>query len=341
MDVHFNHLESLHWLWLVAAVIGVMWYGAWRRRHALMRFASTRLLERLAGRPVMERGIMRIVLLLGALLMMVAALLDPRWGVEFQQVQQRGVDVMIVLDVSRSMSARDARPSRLERAKQFVRDLVEQCAGDRVGLVTFAGVPAVKCPVTIDYGAFVLSLDLVGVESGGRGGSLLGDALRRAVTAFPDDHPDHKAIVVFSDGEDHGSFPLEAASDIASELSIPVFTVGIGDDREGSRIPIEDTTPPRYLVHDGEEVWSIMNASLLREIALQTGGAYVPVGTGTVDMGEVYRERIAPIATREFETVQRTRRTVRFQWFAGLALVLLLIESFMSERRDRSERVEA
>jgi Ca-activated chloride channel family protein len=281
------------------------------------------------------------VLRVGGLLALAVALLDPRWGVSFTPVQQRGVDLVVVLDVSRSMLAEDVRPNRLERSKQFIRDLVEQLGGDRVALVTFAGTATIKCPLTVDYAAFRLALDLATTESAPRGGSLLGDALRVASESFTDDIPDHKAVVVFTDGEDHGSYPQQAAERLRDERGTPVSIVAIGDADEGARIPVTVDGQRVYLTHDGEEVWSRMNGTLLREVALATGGAYVPVGTGTVDMNRLYEERIEPIATREFEATSKRRYTPRFQWFAGLALGLLLVESFLGDRRGARARVAA
>ncbi|MHC4219327.1 MAG: VWA domain-containing protein [Planctomycetota bacterium] len=336
MDVRFNHLESLHWLWLVLALAAIIAVGFALTRRDLHRFATAGLLDRLLTRTGVGARYTRAALLLAALVALVASLLDPRWGVTYRQVQQRGVDIVIVLDISRSMLAGDARPNRLDRARQYIGDLVDQLGGDRVALVTFAGVPTLKCPLTVDYNALSLALATVSPQAAPRGGSNLGDALRVAADAFTDDEPDHKAIVVFTDGEDHGSYPLEAAQRLTDTLAVPVYTVGIGNPDEGARIPILVDGNRVYLTYDGQEVWSRMNASLLREIALATGGAYVGVGTGTVDMGRVYGERIEPMARREFESTTLRRHHAQYQWFAGLALLLLLAESLIGDPRAAS-----
>jgi Ca-activated chloride channel family protein len=161
---------------------------------------------------------------------------------------------------------------------------------------------------------------------------LLGDAIRRAADAFTDEEPDHKVIVVFSDGEDHGSYPLEAAKNLKESRSIPVYTVGIGDARQGAPIPVEVDRRRTYLTYQGEQVQSKMNAEQLRAIAIASGGAWVPAGTAAVDMGRVYAERIEPASKREFDATEVRRHTPRYQWFACLALVVLLVESFMSDR---------
>jgi Ca-activated chloride channel family protein len=335
MDVRFFQLESLHWLWGVLALAALIVIAFHRRRLALARFATASLHARLLGAGGAGRRVVRAGLLLGTLVALVAGMIDPRWNVTWQQVHQRGIDIVVVLDLSRSMNAEDARPSRLDRAKQFIGELVEELRGDRVALITFAGHAAVRCPLTADYGAFRLALDVLDTDSAARGGSLLGDALRLAGEAFTDDLPDHKAIIVFSDGEDHGSYPLEAARKLREGREVPVYTVGIGDAETGARIPITVSGQRVHLTHQGQEVWSKMDAGTLREIALATGGAYLPVGTGTVDMARVYAERIEPAAKREFDVVRRKRHHPQYQWFAGLALALLLLESFMGSGRRK------
>ena len=339
MDVRFDHLEALHWLWAVLGLATVMVIGFAVKRRDLRRFADDALLPRLLSRTSIASQYVRAGLVVAALIFLVAALIDPRWGVSYRQVQQRGIDLVVILDVSKSMLAKDARPDRLGRARQFIGDLLDRLGGDRVGLVTFAGTASLKCPLTVDYNAFRLSLATAGPEWAPRGGSLLGDALRLARDAFTDEVPDHKAIIIFSDGEDHGSFPLEAARNLFGELAVPVYTVGIGDSREGARIPVEIGGGTNWLTYDGQEVWSRMDPALLSDIALATGGAFVPVGVGTVDMGHVYTERIEPMAKREFETATVKRHNPQFQWFAGMALALLLVESMIGDRKPATSSI--
>lgn len=333
MDIRFNHLESLHWLWAVAGLAAVIVFGFAMKRRDLRRFADDALLSRLLPDTSIGRQHLRAGLVVVAMVLLVAALIDPRWGVSYRQVQQRGIDLVVILDVSKSMLAADARPNRLERARHYIGDLVDRLGGDRVALVTFAGTATLTCPLTADYDAFRLALATAGPEWAPRGGSLLGDALRIARNAFTDDILDHKAVIIFSDGEDHGSYPLEAAKVLFEELGVPVYTVGIGDARDGARIPVETDGGTVWLTHDDQEVWSKMDRAMLQSIALATGGAFVPVGTGTVDMGLVYEDRIEPVATREFLSATVERHDPQFQWFAGAALALLLFEALIGDRR--------
>ncbi len=334
-ELKFNNLEALHWLWLVVVALVIMVIGLHVQRRRLQRFASAALIGRLVPGMSVVRRYVRLVLVAAAMLLLTFSLLDPRWGKTEEEVQQQGIDILIVLDVSRSMLAEDAKPNRLERAKQYIQDLIEELGGDRVGLITAAGSGALACPLTVDYGALRLSLEQVGPQQAARGGSLLGDALRVAGSSFTDQIKDYKAVILFSDGEDHGSYPLEAARKLFEEQGIRVFTVGLGDEEEGARIPIGESGQ-RYLMYEGQEVWSRLDSRALREMALAAGGAYIPAGTANLDMGSIYRERIAPASKRQFGTTRIQRYHARYQWFATFALVLLLIDSLMSDRRRHS-----
>ncbi|HSW46664.1 MAG TPA: VWA domain-containing protein [Phycisphaerae bacterium] len=339
MDLRFNSLFSLHLLWVVLVLAGVVVYGFARRRRLLERFASADLVGFLTARVSPARRRTKAVLVLAALAFLVLAMIDPRWGVYYEEVPRRGIDIMFALDVSRSMLAGDLAPNRLQRARQYIGDVVALCHGDRVGLVTFAGAVVLKCPLTADYGAFRMILDEVDVRSSPRGGTLIGDAVRQAADSFIDQDKGYKAIVVLTDGEDHESFPVDAAREAFKDKGIRVYTVGIGDESLGARVPAKDDNTALYLRYDDQEVWSKMNPQILRDMALAGGGAYVPAGTKVVDLGQLlYEDRIANQDKREFETGRIELRRVQYQWFAAAALLLLLVEVGMTDRRLGADR---
>jgi Ca-activated chloride channel family protein len=262
--------------------------------------------------------------------------MDPRWGMEVEQVRRRGMDTIFVIDVSRSMLAGDATPSRLERAKQFAIDASEALEGDRVGLVDFAGVAAIRTPLTLNYAAFRQAVQGLEPKAAARGGSMLAGAIRLAAESFPAAGDGSRAIIILTDGEDMGSDPAEAARQALEEHGARVFTVGIGDTRDGARIPMTDTDGQRrFLVHEGQEVWSRMDADTLREIAQSGGGAFVPAGTAQVDMAAFYRDALGNLDRIEQDASLVKRQTPRFQWFAGAALLLLVAESLITDRRER------
>ena len=329
----FENLEALHALWLVPVMAAVFVYGFARRQQAMHLFASPELQRRLAPGQSRLRRWTKAVLVLLALVFMVGALVGPKWGEYYQDVQRKGIDLMIALDVSRSMLARDVAPNRLERAKQDIRDLVRMLPGDRVGLVTFAGTATLACPLTTDYGFFRLALEEVGPQSTPRGGSLIGDAVRKCVACFDDRIQKYKAVILITDGDDHESEPVPAARDAYEQQGIRIYTIGIGDTEDGSRIPTERGGVGTYLQHEGEEVWSKMNPLLLSRMADAGNGAYVPAGTANIELDRIYEKYIAAQEKREFEETRLKRYQVQFQWFVGAALVCLVVEGFLSPRR--------
>lgn len=331
--IKLNNIAWLHALWVVAALFGVVAWGFNRKRRALARFATPNLLGYLMPNVSIARQWTKALLILAALSFTVFGMIDPRWGMYYEDIKRRGVDVIFCLDVSRSMLAEDVKPNRLERAKQYIRDMVEVMGGDRVGLIAFAGKPGVKCPLTVNYGAFRMVLDETDVRSAGRGGTLIGDAIRLAIDSFVDQVKGYKTIIVLTDGEDQDSYPVEAARKAFDERGIRTYAIGLGDASQGQRIPVEKDGQRVFLQHEGQEVWSKMNPQSLRDVAEAGHGAYIPAGTRQVDMGQLFTQRISTADQREFETAHVPQHHVQFQWFAGAALLLLLIESLMTDRR--------
>ena len=241
-----------------------------------------------------------------------------------------------MLDVSRSMTAEDVAPNRLERAKSDIRDLLSRLIGDRVGLLVFAGKPVVKVPLTTDQGFFLTVLDEVDTRSAPRGGTLIGDAIRRAIEALPERRDRDQALVLITDGEDQESYPEDAAQK-AAERGIKIFCVGLGDSREGARIPVRESSGLSYLRYQGQEHWSKVNDDLLKKIALLTNGAYIPAGTKAYDLGQVYEEHLAGLTRGQVQEDKRKRYREQFQWFVCFgALVLLLEMAIPSHCRKRS-----
>jgi Ca-activated chloride channel family protein len=244
-------------------------------------------------------------------------------------VTARGIDLFVVLDVSKSMLAQDVAPSRLQRAKSDIRDLLDKLQGHRVGLIAFAGAPVVQVPLTSDQGFFLEMLESLDTDSAPRGGSLIGDAIRKALEALPPRSDRDQVLLVITDGEDHDSFPDEAAQ-LAAQRQVKIFTVGMGDDIQGQRIPLRDDQGQlSYLKYEGQEVWSKMDERLLRRIALSTGGAYVPAKTRAYDLGQIY-QHLSQLTMGQIHSARQQRYRHRFQWFAAAGLGLLLLETMIS-----------
>lgn len=315
-------------------VLLYMW-AAHRRRKALEVFVEAGLLDKisLSLNPAGRR--LKAVLAILGIAFIVIALARPAWNPRPRTVERRGRDIVFVLDVSRSMVAEDLAPNRLGRAKFAIRDMVAKLQGDRVALVIFAGTAVLKCPLTLDYGFFNLMLDDVSVESVSRGGTMIGDAIRKTLDeAFDDQEKKYKDIILITDGEDHDSFPVEAAEE-AGRRGIRIIAIGLGDESQGRRIPVTDEKGNRtFLTYEGREVWSRLDAATLRKMANATpGGRYLNVATGTIDLGDVYTRLIAGEEKRDIESKTIKLYEEKFQIFLSIAFLFLIAEMLVAERR--------
>jgi Ca-activated chloride channel family protein len=324
--MYWDNPEVLLLGWALPFVAAI-WVMAHRRQlRAAKRFADHTMHKNLLPNgPAFRRWIKLVVLVVG-LASLIAGAARPRWGVYFEEVQSRGVDIFVLLDVSRSMLAEDVAPNRLERAKSDIRDLVERLGSDRVGLIVFAGAAMVQVPLTTDYSFFYSILREVDEDSAPRGGSLMGNAIRKAVASLGKRTDRDSVIVIVTDGEDHESFAADAARE-ASARGIKIFAVGLGDTDEGSRIPVRDVAGNlTYLQHEGQEHWSQMNEDLLKEIAIDSGGAYIPARTQAYDLGQIYEDHLAGLTRGELVTEKRQQYRERYQLFLVIGIGLLLLE---------------
>ncbi len=341
MDIHFGNPHALYLLGVVAIGLLAAVLAAVARRRAAQRFATANLRKQLFPAGMSAGHWTSAMLMTACLTLLALACADIRWGKTWREVPQKGIEVMFVLDVSRSMLAEDVSPNRLARAKQQIKDIVDELAGDRIGLISFAGTTRQSVPLTSHYDDFKQTLDAVGPHSVRSGGSRLGDAISAAADAFISKTNQHKVIVIFTDGEDQESQPVEIAKQLHDEQGIRVFTVGLGDTDQGARIPEQDpqrgTPTGGFVQYNGQQVWSKMNGTVLRQVAEQSDGAYIPAGTRRVNMADVYHRFIANVPQTEFETAKINAYTPRYQWFAAPALLLLLLEIGLSTRPTRRQ----
>ena len=336
------NVDYLLLLFLIAVlIIPLMLWSFYRKRVAARAFAENRFLPRLSADTAVGKQVFKFCLLIFAFASMVVALSRPRWNPTIKQVHSQGRDVVILLDVSRSMLAEDIKPNRLERSKIAIKDLVGKLAGDRIGLITFAGDTAVKCPLTQDYGFLRLTLDELSTESTNIGGTNIGDAIREATDGvFDDEVKDYKDIILITDGEDmDSSLPVEAAS-VAADKGIRIIAVGIGNTEHGARIPIYDETGNKsFLTYQGEQVWTKLDEQTLRKVALAGGdGRYIPVRDGTFDLGEIYEGIVLSSQKRQLEQQSKFEYEEKFQIFLTLALIALLCEMLITDKRKSPKK---
>ena len=326
------HPERWVWLGLIPAVAG-FWVWAFRhRRQALALFASPGLLAQLADRVDWKARRLRAAGVTVGLFCLLLALVGPQWGFRWQEVKRRGVDLMIALDVSKSMLAEDVKPNRLGRAKLAIQDLLPLLKGDRIGLVAFAGTSFVQCPLTVDYGAFSVTLDELSTETIPRGGTSLAQAIRESLKALASSAPESRALVLITDGENHEG-DVRAAAREAAKAGVKVFAIGIGTP-EGELIPVADAQGHTTFLKDrsGLTVKSRLDEALLQEAALETGGSYLRATAASFGLDRLYNERIARLKQQEEESAMKKQRELRFQWLLAAALLLLAVEPFVSDR---------
>ncbi len=328
-------------LLLVPALAALYAWGFRRRREALTKFVDFGAAQRLIGAVDWRRRGLKAACLVAAIGFLAFAEMQPRWGLELSDTARRGRDIFILLDVSRSMLAEDATPSRLEAAKAAIVDLVQELrgvGGHRLGLVVFAGRAKLQSPLTLDYAFFLNRLAEASPAIMDRQGSNVGGAIEKTIYGFGEIDTTYTDLIVISDGEDHDSLPIAAARTAADE-GVGLYTVGVGDPVEGARIPIQVGEDQRqYLRFEGQEVTTVMRESQLREMARMAKGKYVQARTGPIELGKLFEETIANKAQRELEAGEDERKADRYAWFVALALILLAAEMLISERPARVEK---
>lgn len=335
--VHLVNIEALYLLWALPLLGAAYLYAGHRRRRALELFAEAGLLPQLSQSVSRARRRWKAALVIAAFAFVVFALVRPGWNPKPKTLERYGRDVVFVLDVSKSMLAEDLAPNRLERAKLAIRDCLERLQGDRVALVAFAGTAVLKCPLTLDYGFFRMMLDSIGPDSVARGGTKIGDAIRTVLDeVFDDREKRFKDIILITDGEDHDSFPVQAAEK-AGQRGIRILAIGLGDEEQGKRIPITDEQGRKtFLRHNGQEVWTRLDADTLRKMANATpGGKYLNVATGDFDLGDIYAKLVATAEKKELESKTVQRYEEKFQIFLAVAFALLCVEAVLSERKRK------
>ena len=322
-----NFANSEHFLWLWLLPLGAL-ILAFEHRRITRRLGaySKRLSELLSHEWSWGRSFIKALLFLAALGLIICALARPRWGFEWRELPRGGVDIMVVLDLSQSMLATDIKPSRLERAKRELIDLVNMLQGDRIGIVAFAGVPFVQTPLTVDYRlaqTFITQLnpDLIPVP-GTDLGAAISKASKHLVQAATGDSQG-KAIILITDGEDQGGNALRAAKE-AHQAGIRIYAIGIGDP-QGAPIPAQDGGFKKD--SDGNVVLSKLDTSTLIAITDASGGMYVRSTSGDLDLDRIYRQGIRKVLAPENYGVSRQKVWhERFWLFVLFALLTLLIE---------------
>ena len=329
----FANPDQLFWLMLVPLLAGCAWFSLRSRRKALLRFVSEPMQARLAPGVDPRRRLWKILLVLVATSLLLAALARPQFGSRLETIEREGQDVVVALDVSLSMLAEDIQPSRLAKAKHAISSFVDLLQGDRFGLVAFAGAAFVQCPLTLDYAASKLFLDALDTSILPVQGTAMEEAIVKSLDMFTGEEKTHKVLVLITDGEGHQGDPVGAARK-AAEQGVVIYTVGIGS-LEGSPIPVRDERGHREGFKKdpaGNVVMTRLNQGTLQEIARETGGKYFRASPGERELIDIQAE-IAGMDKKRLSAQEFTQFDEQFQAFVGLGWVLLVLELLLGERR--------
>lgn len=330
----FAHTEYFPLLALIFVFAILFWlYRAWFKK-AKSRFGDEKTILGLMPEVSSSKPALKLLLILLATVFLIIGIADPQIGSKLENIKREGIDLYLVLDVSNSMLAEDIKPNRLERSKLAISTLIDKLQGDRVGIIIFAGNAYKQLPLTTDYSAARLFLSAVDTKIVPTQGTAIGEAIEMAAFSFGETEH-NKAIIVITDGENHEDDAIEAAT-MANELGISVFTIGMGMP-EGAPIPLYN----KYGIQTGYKkdkknntVITKLNEDMLRQIAAAGGGAYARANNASTGLKRIFDD-INEIDKKEIETRQFTDYEDRFQIFLGLAVLLLIVELLVADRKTR------
>lgn len=334
--IQFAHKDIL-WFLLAAGLMIIGYLIHWaRRRRSLEKLGDPGLLEELMPETSGWAQHWKFLLLITGTVLLIIATSGPRIGSRLEEVEHKGREIIIALDVSNSMLAEDIKPSRLERSKQMINRMVDRMSNDKIGLIVFAGDAYTQIPITDDYPSVKMFLSGAGPDMVSKQGTAIGSAIHLAVRSFTTneeklqagENVPSQAIVVITDGENHEDDAVGEAR-IAAEKGIKVYTVGLGDPN-GVPVPISPGSHATRRDRDGNVVVSKLNEKLLKEVAAEGRGAYIPGDRINSLIDELDKLERAELSTRVFAEFAE-----RFQYFAGFALLFLVIEFFIRSRKNR------
>ena len=324
----------LYALALIPVFIIVYWLVARWRKKALKSFGEMAVIQQLFPDVSRSKRIWKAILYLFAFTLLVIGIVNPQVGTKLEEVKRKGADLMICLDVSNSMKAEDLSPNRLEKAKQAIAKLVDKLEGERIGIIVFGGEAYVQLPITTDYSAAKLFLESINTDMIPTQGTAIGKAIDMAMESFGKDEGKNKAIIIITDGENHEDDAIKAA-EAAAEKGVTIHTIGMGS-AEGAPIPIYKGNVREGFRKDkdGNTVVTKLDEKMLQEISATGNGIYVRASNSDAGLNNVL-DAIDKLEKKQFESKMYSDYEDRFQWFISAAFVLLLIETFLTERKSK------
>ncbi len=334
--IRWGNIHFLYFLLLIPLLVYLLYYIKGKKgRQKLERFVSSSLLATIAPNLSFARKRFKDFLLLLAVFSIIIAFADPQIGTRIEEIKREGIDLVVAIDVSSSMLAQDIAPSRLAKAKHEMSGLLDRLEGDRVALVAFSGQAVIECPLTMDYGAAEIFLDVLEPGLVSKPGTSISAAIRASLRAFQKESQAGKAIVLITDGEDHQEQVMEAVQE-AVEMGVVIHTVGIGSP-QGVPIPTGELGGEFKKDKKGNVIVTRLDESLLQEIAKQTGGVYQRC-TSSGDEMDAIVGAVAGLEKGELGSKEFTQYEHRYQIFLIIALLALTLEFILSDRRAKMPR---
>ncbi|MEZ4801362.1 MAG: VWA domain-containing protein [Gelidibacter sp.] len=328
-------LDEKIWFWVLGIIPIVLLVflvlQLWKHR-VQKKFAHKSMFKKLSPNTSLFKSILKIVVLSLVFFFLAIALVNPKIGTKLETVKREGVDIVFAVDVSKSMLAEDVAPSRLDKAKQLVTQIINNLASDRVGIIAYAGKAFPQLPITTDYGSAKMFLQSMNTEMLSSQGTAINEAINLAKTYYDDDEQTNRVLIIISDGEDHSNVSAKVAEEAAQE-GIRIFTIGVGTTK-GDRIPEKRNGIVLNYKKDsnGETVITKLDEETLKAIASEANGAYINGNKTSVVVDEI-RDILNKMDKKEFEAKQFADFESQFQWFLGAAIFFLFIDIFLLERK--------
>ena len=329
----FENIEFIYLLILIPVLLIVFIIGRRIRKRSLKRFGDPEILNQLMPFLSVNRPVVKFLFILFALVFIILGMARPQFGSKLEEIKRKGIEIVIALDVSNSMLAEDIHPNRLEKAKQAIARLVEKLADDKIGLIVFAGDAYVQMPVTSDYTSAKMFLSSINTQIVPKQGTAIGSAIDLGINSFSPDNEASKALIIITDGEDHDDNAVSLARD-AAEKGIVIYTIGVGTP-DGAPIPVYSGNQRSFRKdRQGNVVITKLNEKILREITNAGNGSYIRATNNRLGLNMLF-DQISSIEKKELETRIYSEYDEKFQYMIGLALILILFDFILLERKNK------
>ena len=332
--MELDESKYLYLLFLLPILLLLFLYNQYWKRKKQREFGDLDMVKKLSPEKSVFKPILKLIVMLLAFSALILGLVNPKIGTKMETVKREGIDIVFAMDVSKSMLAEDVAPSRLEKSKQIVSQIINQLGSDRIGIVAYAGSAFPVLPITTDYGVAKMFLQSMNTGIVSSQGTSLDEAIKLSSMYFDDKSKTSKLLILISDGEDHSEGAEEAAEE-ANKLGMKIITIGVGTEK-GSTIPLRRNGIVESFQRDNnnEVVVTKLNQESLTTIAKATKGGYVN-GNNTKEVLEYVKNALNNIQKTEFEATQMADFQSQFQWFLGFAFALLFLDIFFLERKTK------